>query len=471
MSDSGIPIKRPILNWHLAIAVVFGLLAVAIAAHRLQDWRYFLVGDEYGFYENAKAILRERFNRMPYWSGVHQMNFTAVSMYQALFLAVEQSFWMWRFSNVILFFPIAVLLYGWTSMWCNPRVGALSAIFLSFSFFLHNYFLIGYPNPLALLFFLLMHVSWSMWAKKERAGWIAPLLLGVITGVTFYVYLGTLIILSVAPYVLYKLYRSQRRGALLASLLVAGVIAVGLIAPAVLRKDALDAMFRVSVGGSEFTNQSQRWVNVVNSFRLFWWNIRDSHFITGPYVDQITLVCIGFGWACIAFTRRAGFLLIMSVYALTATLVGITSPYHYPPITRGILIVPFGFIFAAIGLDWVTKKMPGVVQAAVFVGVLFVVVCANALRTEDYYLRNKPAVDVYFLKDAASAVQSCDDPALVRVKFVGQARPQNNLSNLQFFLSVQNGKEVRLYGEGDVIPDASAGKVCEFEFDAGRYEK
>ncbi len=463
--------KRPILSWHIVIAVVCGFVAVAIGAYRLHDWRYFLVGDEYGFYENAKAILREHFNRMPYWSGVHQMNFTAVSMYQALFLAIEQSFWMWRFSNVILFLPIAVLLHVWTSLWCSARVGALSALFLSFSFFLHNYFLIGYPNPLALLFFLIMQVSWSVWAKNERNGWFSPILLGVITGITFYVYLGTLIILSVAPYVLFKLYRSQRRTALLGSLVLAGLIAVGLIAPAVLRKDALDAMFRVSVGGAEFSDPFQRWINVRNSFRLFWWNIRDSHFITGPYVDPITLVCIGFGWAYIVLTRRSGELMIVTVYVLAATLVGVTSPYHYPPITRGILIVPFGFIFAAIGLDWVTKKMPGIIQGAVFAGVLPLVVCANALRTEDYYIQNTPAADVYFLKEAAAVVRSCDDPAIIRVKFVGQGRPQNNLSNLQFFLSVQNGKEVKLYGDGDAIPTSAPGKVCELSFDANPYIK
>jgi hypothetical protein len=451
----------------LVMSLLLGLLAVAVGAYRLNDWRYFLVGDEYGFYPAAQEIVRRKFSMDPFSSGVHVMNYMAVSFYQALFLALKPSFWMWRFSNILLFLPICVFVYIWGKTWFAARVGMLATVFVATSFFLHNYFLIGYPNPLAVFFLCALHAAWGSWSTRDSLGLISAICLGCLTGISYYVYLGPLLIVSVAPYVLYKMWRLRLRPPLLGSLVVSALCTIACIMPGLLHTDALNAMLRVTSRTPEFSEPNQILVNIQNCFRIFWWNPRISHFISGRYIDRITLSCLILGLVAMSLSRRIGSFLLVFSFCIIAVLVGATSPYSYPATTRGVVFLPFGCLAAAIGFDWLTRRLPPLVQGMCTVALFGGLVVANIQRAEAFHLHQKPPTDLVFMRDMRLALARCPSASTVRAFYPEEVRLMNGLPNLSFFMTVQVGRPITIVRteEPPVTGGTPDPSICDFHFD------
>ncbi len=437
--------SQPTSRWgYHCVALLAGIVAVAIGAYRLYDWRYFFVGDEYGFFSTAERIVQQHFRVNWFSSGVHVMNYTLVSVYQALFLAIHKSFWMWRFSNVVLFIPICYLVFVWGRLWFSHRTGAFAAIFVAASFFLHNYFLIAYPNPLALLFLCLLHTSWGAWSKRDTSRITHAVGLGLLLGVAYYVYLGPLLIASIAPYVVYKLFRLRRSPSVYVSLIISGLCYLGVMAPGVLLSDALPAMLRASISSPEFHDRSQILVNIANSFRLFFWNPRVSHFITGPYLDIFSAGCCALGAVVLLLQRNLGSVLLILSFILVAILVGATSPYAYPPITRGILFIPFGCLSAAIGFDWCTRYLPKPLRLTLSLALPVLLAALNTDRAEGYYRERRVVPDLYFMREVREQMQRCPTAGVIRVQIPDNYGLANGLDNLSFFISTQLTRPVTI---------------------------
>ncbi len=89
-------------------------------------------------------------------NGVYSQNSVLVSMYQAVFMKILGSTnFAWRFSNVALIVPLSIIFYLWVKKSFGKHVAIISTVLLQFSFYLANFFKIGYPQPLFLMFFIL----------------------------------------------------------------------------------------------------------------------------------------------------------------------------------------------------------------------------------------------------------------------------------------------------------------------------
>jgi hypothetical protein len=344
----------------------------------------------------------------------------------------------------------------------------LAALFISTSFFLHSYFLIGYPNPLAVFFLCALHAAWGSWSARENSTPLVAIGLGCLTGLTFYVYLGPLIILSVAPYVLYKLWKTKSRLALLGFLLLSALCAIGIATPGLLQSNTLRAMARVSSQSPEFRDRTQIISNIGNCFRLFWWNPRLSHFIAGPYLDQITLGCFVAGLVAMALRRRIGSLLFVVSFSLLAILIGATSPYAYPATTRGVVFIPFGCLAAAIGFDWLTRRLPRLIQSVSAIALLGALAASNMQRAEAYFTLQRMPLDLVFLRDLRTTLAQCPMANTVRAHYANGTPLHNILPNLSFFTSVQVGRPITIVLAGQPLPAGadSTTSVCEFHFES-----
>jgi len=103
----------------------------------------------------------------------------------------------------------------------------------------------------------------------------------------------------------------------------------------------------------EYTNNFQIVINILYNFFLFYKNFdfMYNHFVAGPYVDILTRIFVFAGTVLtILRLRELKYQLFFFTYINTCLMLGITSPYDYAPTTRGIFFLPFGALFAGIGL-------------------------------------------------------------------------------------------------------------------------
>jgi hypothetical protein len=381
-------------------------------------------------------------------------------------LTIKPSFWMWRFSNVFLFLPICLSLYVWGAALFGPRVGMLSAIFLSASFYLHNFFLIGYLNPLAVLFVCALHAAWSVWTVRGSPKVTSTIALGLLTGVSFYVYLGPIILASVAPYVVYTLWRAKGGASSYRALVLCALIATAVILPVCINPETLRMMAQVSSYSSEFSDRAQVIRNIQEIFQVYWKNPRISHFVAGPYVDWITLCCIVAGVLSMIRDRRVGGVLLLMAFVTVTLLIGVTNPYTYPPTTRGIVLVPFGCLMAGLGADFVTRWLPRFFRVVCVVGLVLGVIVVNAERARLSLVRHGVPSESIVMRDIRAALKDCPTARVVRAHYARGLPQFNDLASLSLFVSIQVGREIQIISAEEDLPkgESSSDAVCEFYF-------
>jgi|GEM_PF-1514314 len=341
------------------ILAITTLIAIFYFALNVNSWKFTNVGDDWAFYEFARNIVRDGFSINPLGlSGVYGTNPVLGSFYQAIFLKIfGLNNFAWRLSNVVLIIPVSLFFFLWLKENFNARVGLIGTIFLQSSFYLANYFKIGYVNPLSFTFFI---ASLYFAARLTKEGSINSLVaLAVLLGLSFYVYIGPLFILFLLPY-FFMIQRRVTRSVFIKYIIVFMSIFTYLLLPVFSNRDYLQKAFEQTSIHKQFQDNSQILVNVFNNFFLFFRNndYLNNHFIAGPYLDIVTgaLFLIGILW-CIANCKKNKYLLLLSLYITLAITIGLTSPYSYSPATRGIFFIPFGVAFAAVGFDLVFKKL------------------------------------------------------------------------------------------------------------------
>jgi hypothetical protein len=134
---------------------------------------------------------------------------------------------------------------------------------------------------------------------------------------------------------------------------------------------------------SQLQDTSKIFTNVGNNFQVYYkdFNLYYTHFIPYPYLDIVSQALALIGTiATIGFITKKNFRDLLLVYLSTVIVLGVTNPYSIPPTSRGMMLVIFGFVFAAIGLSLI-NKINGL-QGRVILPVLCVIIILNIYQAQ-----------------------------------------------------------------------------------------
>lgn len=334
------------------ILIVSSIASVLFFSWGIGSWKFSFVGDEWAFFIKALEIINLHFRVNPLsMQGVYLENPLLGSVWQALFMrAFGETNFAWRLSNTILILPSSIMFYLFLKKLVDSKVALFGTIFMQWSFYLSNYFKLGVVNPQAVALFIGCLYLGDLASRTNR--WLFYVLTGLVLGISFYLYIGPIYVALIWPFFLRALKTPLTK--LIPRVGLMFVVMFTVISPGLFDATHWQAAAKKTIFVREFTDQSQILVNVYHNFFLFYKNYdyMFNHFISGPYLDTLTQVLATFGiLVCLFRIKKISYLSILLGYVSMAVVLGITSPYSYAPTSRGVFLLPYGFIFAAIGLE------------------------------------------------------------------------------------------------------------------------
>jgi hypothetical protein len=141
-----------------------------------------------------------------------------------------------------------------------------------------------------------------------------------------------------------------------------------------------------AVAPSELLNQS--FLSLIYSVYF----IGPHHFQWPPIVDPVSgpLTLVGL-WLCIGGVRRGNARFLGVTFIVSAALIGGTSHYFRPPLTRLLFLSPFAALLAAVALDRLTATVSNATRsarlAAAFGGILTTLAVVSAIASLQYNVR------------------------------------------------------------------------------------
>ena len=359
-------------NRGLILIIITGLV---FSTWGINSWKFSFVGDEWPFYSYAVDIANGAIPLDVFkLDGVYGYHPIMGSLWPALFIKLfGSSNFVWRLSVTILIVPITIYFYFWVKELFGKTHAIFSTILLVCSAFIANYLKIGYNNSISFTLFIVSIYYATLVGKSGK--YKDAILLGIFLGFGFYIYLGPLVPFFITPLVLPLLIRDRTRAIRSYALMV--FISLSIISIGFLLREIPPNYFSKSILEPEFTSNIQILRNISHNFLVFFnnYDFQSNHFIDGPYFDylsQLLIVCA----ICITLLRRKtlSILLVITTYIVTAVLIGVTSPYSYSPITRGVFLIPFGALFGGITLTYLYEKkhaymkyIAGVIVCLVFI--------------------------------------------------------------------------------------------------------
>jgi hypothetical protein len=228
---------------------------------------------------------------------------------------------------------------------------------LDVSFYYHNFFQIGYLNNLSLLFLVIITFILTYIEEKNTPSKLLYLLLGIITGVSWYFYIGKLFIFIVVSYLVIKFHKNHK---LYHYFLFFLLPALFFIAISIINTPSNTSGFGLTktILHKEYNDTWQLIWNIFDPWLLAFYTSHQTHYLPiSSYTDIITAVFYGCGviFCFISFfikkLRDISVLRILLFFSLLSFFIGFTSPYGYSPTTRGIHYVPFYILFAVYFLS------------------------------------------------------------------------------------------------------------------------
>jgi 4-amino-4-deoxy-L-arabinose transferase-like glycosyltransferase len=373
----GTPLGNPFTRreWLLLAALV--TVDLLWVAHDLGHWRWSGTPDEAFFYAVAKAIALGQFDR-PLLSeeGVFGYHPVLSSFYQGVFMRVFGiNVFGWRLSSAAALAISLPFLYLFArELWNRRTAWAAAALFGSAQLAV-GFGHLGYNNA-QVYPIITAALGMLAWAQRRRSV-VGYFLSGCVAGLGFYTFyaarIAPLLVLLLAWHLTGRdLWRRERR------LTVALLIGIGItVLPACVHiGDMVGHMleqtsFRSS-GNPEETIRTTLTgevrlspvdaalayvARVVQHFFLSLvyglWYKNPSHLQLNPIVDPLSESLAATGlWLCLlraALRTNARFLLL--AFALIVLLIGATSQYDWPPLTRLLLLSPFTALLAAVALN------------------------------------------------------------------------------------------------------------------------
>lgn len=369
------------------ILIIISILGFIFYSFNLTSWKFIFVGDEWPFYTFAKNIADLNFKINPFsMNGVFDEHRVMGSLLQAVVIKLFPNTPVvgWRLSNTLLVFPLIFFMYFWTKSLFNKNISLYSSIFLSSSFVLANFSKIGYLNSTALaLFVVCLFFATKAGQFQHLKDYIY---LAISLAVSFYIYIGPLFPLIIFPCLFINYYSTKKiiliRNFIILIILYFAIIAIG---PLTSHTNLL-ALSNKTIH-REFSSNIQILINIWHNFFSFYhdYDYFSNHFVTGPSLDLISrFFCLIGTIVALVKIKDINYRLLLSLYFMTCFVIGLTSPYPYSPITRGIFFLPFGFTFAAIGLDKIINP-----KRKIFLGFIIVAIFSLNFYISQYWVFSK----------------------------------------------------------------------------------
>lgn len=361
------------LNRELLVVLGLGLATVFYFSWNVNSWKFSFVGDEWPFYEFAQETAEKNLLVNPLgMEGVYGEHRVLGSIWQALFIKIFSAnpIFGWRFSNLVLIIPINIFYFAWIKKYFSSNVALISTALLDTSFYLANFFKIGYLCPLAFaLFIMSLYFAARAGASNEGKDFAA---LATILAAAFYVYIGPLFPFIVWVYLL-PLLKENRKTAVRNVVILISVYLCIVFLGFLTSKFDLQTVLRKTVVKREFESNWQIAVNIFRNLLLFYKNFdyMYNHFVAGPYVDVVARIFVLAGTiVSLIKVKKRKYALLLGTYLSTVVVIGATSPYSYAPTTRGIFLLPFGFLLAGLVLDKLRKIVGWKIVVVVLVMIL-----------------------------------------------------------------------------------------------------
>ncbi|HZE87159.1 MAG TPA: glycosyltransferase family 39 protein [Methylomirabilota bacterium] len=334
------------------VLILTTCLALISFSWNINSWKFSYIGDEWTFYTFAQDIVRQHFLINPFsMQGVYGENPVLGSIYQAFFLKFfGDSNFSWRLSNSILIIPASIFFFLWVKKLFNENTALLSTLLLQSSFYISNYFKIGYVNPQAFTLFLISLYAASLVGESPTRKHM--LFLGICLGLSFYIYIGPLFPFFVCPLLLPLLKKKTHVFTSYWLYLLTPYLV--LLLPGLFDLQHWHTAAKKTIFFKEFHDNSQIIINIMHNFLLYYKNydIIYNHFIAGAYLDVISGILAFIGSIIVVVNfRKKSYGLFLLTYLSVIFVIALTSPYAYAPTTRGIFFIPFGCIFAGISLS------------------------------------------------------------------------------------------------------------------------
>ena len=331
------------------IVFVIILLFLLINLHDLRNWYYSAIGDEYAFYNFAKAIATGEMSPNIFsQKGVYNVIPTLSSYYQAIVMQILGiDVFGWKASHVLLISSTIFGIYLLTKKLFNQKVAILTSWFYSSNFLIWGYVHTGYSNIEALFPFVFSLATFA-YKKFFLSGFFAAL--GFYTFHTSRVTIFVILTLIILSYRNSKLIRTSRN-------MLFG-FAFLIIPFMVTNKDFLiqDMFLRSIVAQNDPSayGPAYKFVfdNIIRNTLAPFYNNHNAPYISGPILDYVTGIFLAIGTIQL-IRKRADIpltvLYILTIYTIPFIAVAVFSPYGYTVLSRLHILIPAYSILAGFG--------------------------------------------------------------------------------------------------------------------------
>ena len=358
----------------------FGLAIVSGALNciDLTDWKFAFIGDEYAFFDAARAYAQG--HRLEAFTLHHVYNTmpSLDSIYQGMIMRLigQINVWGWRFSEVVVLSVSVVLVYLLGVVLFGHVAGIAAGAVIGFSNYLMAFAHIGYNNnhavPASALVMLMVALAW----RTQRMVYVY--LVGVTMGLCLYtIMLAMVVWIPVAVLLLVGFIRKPNWAQVVSvSLVVVAFVIV--VVPGLLTtpiSDVIEGAIQSSHREGALTHPwSCTWNAFYQSLIFLWSNpYWRYHYMGGAAVDAVTGIFLALG-ICVAFlrvTRESEGMLAVWFWTGLAV-IAMTSYLPQPPITRLLFLMPPIALFVALAVERIESLSPPVVARIALMLVILV---------------------------------------------------------------------------------------------------
>ena len=377
------------MNWIYIILLILAIVAVVWQRKKLgkiywlfnltlvlfmlqmNSWKFSKIGDEYDFFDfPTYAISRQSVFQIweTFFSAlvVHSRYAYISSFVQFLsmrFLGFDH--FGWHFSSIFLVALSIPIFYSFLKSFVAERIAFIAVVLLAASHYLINFSKIGYNNLQAL--FVMILILWMASRALKAQTPSAYFLLGISMAGCFYSFPAALYMLPLPVFLLLLFNPPSSRATWRKYLVMLAGLALFILPLAFQPEFWLEMVKGTALNKSDLSTASIGFgdhliTNFIYTVFSYLYVADEGHFIVSSFVDPITAVFVPIGvLVVISNLRRNRFMVFLGVsFLIEVILIGTTSNYIFTPKTRMFLMLPFFFIFAAIGIDWLIRLIAGI---------------------------------------------------------------------------------------------------------------
>lgn len=356
-------------------------------AQSIASVSFSFIGDEYATYDFARYIAGNIRAINPFsLQGVYGENPVLGSYIQGFLMKILGiNIYAWKMTSLIAIVPIGILTYYiCKALFKKQGIAILGVVLTDVSFYYHHFFQIGYINVYSLI---MLYVLLFLLIKLKFTNNDNPLLyyaIGITIGLSWYLYIGKLFVVIVLSFIAIKRCNIKQI-CLYVSIPALVIITYGfIITPQFFQYLGITK----TIFKREFYDNSQIIYNIIHGFTLQIYTSSPSHYLpVNAYVDPFTGIVSSVGIISVALTFLYRLVKKQSLdhmhnlfvfFLIFCIVLGIASPYPYPPTTRGIHYMPFYILFACYTFVMLLRFIKNrSIQLLYIVSIIIIEICIN----------------------------------------------------------------------------------------------